>query len=124
MEIFFCLFADTEFESGIGEDFGIHRNTCKTISYVINKIINRSDNWMHFPTIANEINAAKSMLQKNVGMSSVIGSQVCLLSGQGACMMSEYGIHADSEELYRVSMVEHDCLVILWNIISCDDNTV
>lgn len=78
MEIFLRFVADPGFQSGIAEDFGVHRTTaCKTISYVMNKIIDRSGNWIHFPSTAAEVNEAKLLWQENYRMPSVIGALDC-----------------------------------------------
>ena len=60
MEIFLHFVADPGFQSGIAEDVGVHRSTaCKSISYVMDRIIDKSHKWIHFPATAAEINEAK-----------------------------------------------------------------
>lgn len=57
MEIFLRFVADPGFQSGIAEDFGVHRSTvCKTISYVMDRVVDRSPTWIRFPSTAVEIN--------------------------------------------------------------------
>ncbi|KAG8305818.1 hypothetical protein J6590_060832 [Homalodisca vitripennis] len=65
MEVFLRFVGDPGFQSGIGEDMGIHRTTvCKTIDSVLNNIVERSGNWIHFPARNNKINEAKLLWQR------------------------------------------------------------
>ncbi|CAH1969398.1 unnamed protein product [Acanthoscelides obtectus] len=57
MEICLRYLGDPGFQSGVAEDYGIHRTTaCKTISWVLNKVYQKSDHWIRFPTTVAELN--------------------------------------------------------------------
>ncbi|KAJ8967661.1 hypothetical protein NQ314_002696 [Rhamnusium bicolor] len=50
MEILLRYFGDPGFQSGVAEDMGVHRSTVtKTVNYVMDCIIARADEWIHFP---------------------------------------------------------------------------
>lgn len=78
MEIFLRFVADPGFQSGIAEDVGVHRSTaCKTISYVMDRIIDKSHKWIHFPATAAEVNEAKVLWQRHFRLPNVIGALDC-----------------------------------------------
>ncbi|XP_046688202.1 putative nuclease HARBI1 [Homalodisca vitripennis] len=78
MEVFLRFVADPGFQSGIAEDVGVHRTTaCKTVSYVMDKIIDRANFWIHFPATVEEINEAKIQWQRNFRLPTVIGALDC-----------------------------------------------
>lgn len=78
MEVFLRFIGDPGFQSGIGQDIGIHRTTaCKTVKEVIDKIVSRAHHWIHFPTTINEINEAKIVWQRRFRMPTVVGALDC-----------------------------------------------
>lgn len=78
MEIFLRYISDPGFQTGVSEDFGVERSTVsKTINYVINHIIEKADNWIHFPNTIMEINNAKMLWQTRFELPTVIGALDC-----------------------------------------------
>lgn len=78
MEIFLRFVGDPGFQSGIAEDIGIHRTTaCKTINSVLNNIIEKAGNWIHFPSTVEEMNEAKILWQSRFRLPTVVGSVDC-----------------------------------------------
>lgn len=51
MKIFLRFLGDPGFQTGIAEDIGVHRSTVtKTIPYVLGKVVEKSTEWVVFPT--------------------------------------------------------------------------
>ncbi|CAH1990643.1 unnamed protein product [Acanthoscelides obtectus] len=47
METFLRYLGDPGFQSGVAEEYGIHRTIpCKTISWVLNKVYQKADHWI------------------------------------------------------------------------------
>lgn len=60
MKIFLRFVSDPGFQSGIGKDIGVHRTTvCKTVSFVLGKIMDKSHLWIKFPTSNTALNKAR-----------------------------------------------------------------
>lgn len=60
MEIFFRYLADPGFQNEYGEGFGVHRSTvAKTVDFVLEKVILKLEDWIHFPQSIAEVNKAK-----------------------------------------------------------------
>jgi hypothetical protein len=52
--------ADPGFQVGIGEEVGVHQSTVsKTISEVMIRILENSNEWIKFPSTNDSINEAK-----------------------------------------------------------------
>lgn len=78
MEVFLRFVGDPGFQSGAAQDLGVHRSTAnKTISYVLNRIVDRSHNWIKFPTTAATMNDAKVLWQRRFRLPTVIGALDC-----------------------------------------------
>lgn len=78
MEIFLRYTADPGFQSGVAEDIGVDRSTvCKNINYVMGCILEKVDNWIHFPSTVQEINNAKVMWQTHFSLPTVLGALDC-----------------------------------------------
>lgn len=78
MEILLRFVGDPGFQSGIAEDIGVHRSTvCKTVNFVMDQIIRRANDWIHFPSTAREMNEARVLWQTRFHMPSVIGALDC-----------------------------------------------
>lgn len=78
MEIFLRCLADPGFQSGVGEDFGVHRTTVgKTFDYVLGKITAKASKWIHFPQNAQEVNEAKFTWSSRFKMPCVLGAVDC-----------------------------------------------
>lgn len=78
MEVFLRYMSDPGFQSGVGEDFGIHRSTvCKTVSYVADKIVEKSFEWLKFPSTHSEFNTAQEKWQNRFKMPCTIGAIDC-----------------------------------------------
>ncbi|KAK9753041.1 hypothetical protein QE152_g3766 [Popillia japonica] len=60
MKRFLRYVGDPDFQSGIGEDLGIHQSTVsKIITEVSNKIYERANEWKKFPQTNEELRNAK-----------------------------------------------------------------
>lgn len=67
MEVFLRFVGNPGFQSDVWEDIGIHWTTvCKTINSVLNNIIEKSSNLIHFPATNNEMNEAKLLWLRQV----------------------------------------------------------
>lgn len=78
MEIFLRFVGDPGFQSGIAEDFGVHRTTiCKTVNAVLDSIIEKAANWIKFPSTVQEVNDAKLLWQTRFNLPTVIGALDC-----------------------------------------------
>lgn len=78
MEIFLRAVADPGFQIGVAEDFGIERSTaCKTFHFVMDRICDRANHWIKFPTSPREVNEAQLLWQTRFRLPSVIGALDC-----------------------------------------------
>ncbi|CAH1987524.1 unnamed protein product [Acanthoscelides obtectus] len=78
MEIFLRYLGDPGFQSGVAEDYEIHRTTaCKTVSLVLNKVCQKADHSITFPTTVSELNDAKVKWQSRFTIPTVIGALDC-----------------------------------------------
>lgn len=78
MEVFLRFVGDPGFQSGIAHDVGVHRSTVnKTISYVMDQIVEQSHNWIKFPTTVAQMNEAKALWQRSYRLPTVIGALDC-----------------------------------------------
>lgn len=63
---------------GVGEDLGIHQTTvCKTIWSVCKEIVEKADEWIHFPNTPDEFEQEKKMWQTKYKFPSAIGAIDC-----------------------------------------------
>ncbi|XP_062554268.1 putative nuclease HARBI1 [Armigeres subalbatus] len=77
MKIFLRYLGDPGFQVGVGEDVGVHQTTvCKTIWHVCQKIIEKSNEWIKFPSTENEFREAKRSWSRK-GKSNAIGAIDC-----------------------------------------------
>lgn len=59
MQIYLRFVSDPGFQLGVAKEEGVHRTTvCKTVSFVLNKIVEKSHIWIKFPQ-ENEMNDAQ-----------------------------------------------------------------
>ncbi|KAJ8940577.1 hypothetical protein NQ314_010655 [Rhamnusium bicolor] len=78
MEILLRYFGDPGFQSGVAEDMDVHRSTVtKTVNYVMDCIIARADEWIHFPATPVEMNDAKILWRRSFQMPTVIEALDC-----------------------------------------------
>lgn len=78
MEILLRYMGDPGFQSGVAEDFGVDRTTvCKTVNYVMDRIILKAPDWIKFPSTIQEINAARVEWQRRFRLPTVIGALDC-----------------------------------------------
>lgn len=78
MEIFLRYTADPGFQSGVAEDIGVDRSTvCKNINYVMDRILEKANNWIYFPSTVQDINNAKVMWQTRFNLPTVVGALDC-----------------------------------------------
>lgn len=64
----------------MGEDIGVHQTTvCKTFWHVCEKILQRSNDWVHFPSNEAEFSDAKRMWQRKYNFPCAIGAIDCSL---------------------------------------------
>ena len=78
MEIFLWFVGNRGFQSGIAQGVGVHRTTVnKTISNMINRIVEQSHNWIRFPSTADEMKEANVLWQRHFRLPTVIGAVDC-----------------------------------------------
>ncbi|CAH1381640.1 unnamed protein product [Tenebrio molitor] len=78
MRIFLRNMADPGFQTGIGEEVGVHQSTVsKTISDVLIRILENSNEWIKFPFTNDSINEAKQQWQERYHFPAAIGTLDC-----------------------------------------------
>ncbi|CAH2017008.1 unnamed protein product [Acanthoscelides obtectus] len=78
IEIFLRYISDPGFQSGVANDFGIERTTvCKTVDYVVQKIMEKAGQWILFPTTERDLNEAKTSWMAKYRIPTVIGPLDC-----------------------------------------------
>lgn len=78
MKIFLRYVADPGFQSGIGEEVGVHQTTVsRTVAMVMEKIIAKAHMWIKFPSSQNAIDEAKQLWQTEFSFPSAIGVVDC-----------------------------------------------
>nr|XP_029712223.1 putative nuclease HARBI1 [Aedes albopictus] len=78
MKTFLRYVGDPGFQVGVGEDIGIHQTTaCKTIWYVCQKIIEKSDDWIQFPATEEQFREAKLSWSRKGQIPNAIGAIDC-----------------------------------------------
>jgi hypothetical protein len=78
MEILLRCMADPGFQIGVAEDVGVERSTvCKTVDYVMDRILLKANDWIKFPSTIEEINTAKAQWQTRFRLPTVIGALDC-----------------------------------------------
>lgn len=78
MEIFLRYLSDPGFQTGVGYDIGVDQSTVsKTFSEVLDKIVEKANEWIKFPTTADEINTAKEEWNTRFHMPTVVGALDC-----------------------------------------------
>lgn len=79
MEVLLRFVGDPGFQSGIAHDMGVHRSTVnKTISYLMDRIVEQSHNWIKFPTTVAEMNEAKTLWHRSYRLPTVIDALDCI----------------------------------------------
>jgi hypothetical protein len=78
MRIFLRNMADPGFQTGIEEQVGVHQSTVsKTISDVLIRILENSNEWIKFPFTNDSINEAKQQWQERYHFPAAIGALDC-----------------------------------------------
>lgn len=78
MEIFLRYLSDPGFQSGVAEDFGVHRTTVtKTFSCVLEKVYEKVHHWVKFPSTPAELNEAREEWSIKYGFPTAIGAVDC-----------------------------------------------
>lgn len=78
MKIFLRCVGDPGFQVGIGEDIGIDQSTVsKTIYFVARRIVEKVNDWIHFPQTVEELNLAQINWQRRFRFPHAIGALDC-----------------------------------------------
>lgn len=78
MEIFLRYVSDPGYQSGVAIDVGVERSTvCKTFSSVLDKIVEKSDNWIKFPSNLEDMDQAKADWASKFRIPTAIGAIDC-----------------------------------------------
>jgi AAA+ ATPase superfamily predicted ATPase len=78
MRIFLRYVSDPGFQAGIGEEIGVHQSTVsKTISEVMIRILENSNEWVKFPSTNDSIKEAKQQWQERYHFPATIGALDC-----------------------------------------------
>lgn len=78
MELFLRYVGDPGFQSGVGEDVGVHQSSVsKTIKKVCEKIYDKANLWIKFPSQPNDIIAAKQQWQLRYNFPCAVGAIDC-----------------------------------------------
>lgn len=78
IEIFLRYVSDPGFQSGVALDVGVERSTvCKTFSNVLDVIVERSQNWIKFPTTHADMEQAKEEWSSKYRLPTAIGAIDC-----------------------------------------------
>lgn len=78
MKTYLRYMADPGFQTGIGEELGIQQSTVsRTVDSVMNKIIEKANDWIRFPNNAHEIAQAKQEWQIKYNFPSALGVVDC-----------------------------------------------
>lgn len=78
MELFLRCISDPGFQSGVASDVGVERSTvCKTLSSVLDSIVEKANNWIKFPSTAEHMNKAKDDWNSIFHIPTVIGAIDC-----------------------------------------------
>lgn len=78
MKVFLRYMANPGFQMGVAEELGITQSTVsKTISFVMNKIVEKSHLWIKFPSTQPKINEAQQAWQEKFQFPSAIGVIDC-----------------------------------------------
>ncbi|XP_018565377.1 putative nuclease HARBI1 [Anoplophora glabripennis] len=78
MRIFLRYVGDPGFQSGVGEDIGVHQSTVSlTVSSVIDAIIRKSNIWIQFPSTTEALEQEKHKWQEKYNFPSAIGAIDC-----------------------------------------------
>lgn len=77
-----CLryMSDPGFQNGVEEDIGVHQSTvCKVVWEVAAKIVQKSNDWIRFPSTENEFEAAAAKWRKKYRFPNALGAIDCTL---------------------------------------------
>lgn len=78
MMVFLRFVGDPGFQIGIAEDLGISQSSvCRIVSEVAGKIMEKSEDWIKFPMIAEENDSEKALWQLKNRFPSCIGAIDC-----------------------------------------------
>lgn len=78
MKICLRYLADPGYQSGIGEELGISQGTVSlTTDYVVNRIVDKAEQWIKFPRTENDFVLAKELWQSKYRFPTAIGAIDC-----------------------------------------------
>ncbi|KAK7871143.1 hypothetical protein R5R35_013361 [Gryllus longicercus] len=78
MRIFLRYLADPGFQIRVAEDIGVDQSTIsKTFSYVLNRIVEKRNEWVKFPTTAMALDSAKMEWKERYSFPAAIGAVDC-----------------------------------------------
>lgn len=78
MKVFLRFLADPGFQSGIGEELGIHQSSVsRTITYVLNCVLDKANTWIKFPDTQESAMQAKEAWLKKYRFPTAIGALDC-----------------------------------------------
>lgn len=78
IEIFLRYISDPGFQSGVAVDVGVDRSTvCKTFAFVLDSIVNKSQDWIKFPSKVEDMDQAKADWASRFRIPTVIGAIDC-----------------------------------------------
>nr|CAH7714155.1 unnamed protein product [Callosobruchus chinensis] len=78
MKVFLRYIADPGYQNGVGEIIGIHQSTVsKTIAKVMDKILQKANLWIKFPSSNEEIHEAQRLWQQVYTFLVAIGVLDC-----------------------------------------------
>ncbi|XP_022906051.2 putative nuclease HARBI1 [Onthophagus taurus] len=78
IKIFLRYMTNPGFQTGVAEELGIHQSTVsKTITFVINKILEKAPLWIKFPSTLNQVNEAQERWQETFQFPCAIGVIDC-----------------------------------------------
>lgn len=78
MRVFLRYIGDPGFQSGVGEDIGVHRTTVsKTFSHVLTEIMQKKDQWIRFPASEAAMQNAQTEWQERYEFPGAVGAVDC-----------------------------------------------
>ena len=108
MEVFLRHVGDPGFQTGVGEDIGIHQSTVsRTFATVVEAIVAKADTWIQFPVDPADFQAAKDDWQNKYTFPCAIGALDCT-----HVQILKPGLHGD-EYICRKGIETPECSGIL-----------
>lgn len=77
-QVFLRYVGDPGFQTGVGEDIGVHQSTvCKTFASVMQQIVGKAAHWIKFPNDEEALRLAKRDWQEKYSFPAAIGALDC-----------------------------------------------